>query len=297
MNDIFEMQLKENSSEELLTGFTADFPYVNSRALLNRYDVFWHWHKAVELFFVESGTLEYDTPQGRTVFLPGSGGFVNTGVLHTSRPQKESYHTIQLLHIFDAALLFGQTESLIYQKYFSPILTSPQTELISLHPDDPSHRDTLKKLKRSFEISQFDFGYEIRLREALSGIWLDLLKLLPANTKQGNKSSEKIKQMMVYIHEHFHENIKIADIAAAGYVSERECFRTFQHFLHITPTEYVRNYRLQVACRLLADGSDTITQISHTCGFGSSSFFGKIFLANMGMTPTAYRQRWRDTTK
>lgn len=71
MNDVLGMRLKENSNEELLDGATADFPYVNPRASLNKYDVFWHWHKAVELFLVESGTVEYYTSQGRTVFPPG----------------------------------------------------------------------------------------------------------------------------------------------------------------------------------------------------------------------------------
>lgn len=297
MDDILGMQLKENSSEELLPGLSADFPYVNSRAFPNRYDVFWHWHRAVELFLIESGTLEYDTPQGRVTFPAGSGGLVNTGVLHTTRPQKGSFHTVQLLHIFDASLLSGPTEGRIYQTYFSPILTSPQIELIPLYSDNPNHRDTLEKLRGSFGISRSASGYEIWLREALSDIWLDLLRLLPPSTGPGNGSSEKIKRMMIYVHEHFRGNIKIADIAAAGYVSERECYRTFQHFLHMTPAEYIREYRLQAACRMLADGSDTVTQISHACGFGSSSFFGKVFLASQGMTPTAYRHKWQDTAK
>ena len=120
MVDILEMRLNENTGEETLKGISQTFPYTKSRAFLNRYTVCWHWHKAVELFFVERSLLEYETSRGRMVFPAGSGGLVNTGVLHTTRLQENSCDTIQLLHIFHASLLYGQTDGRIYQKYFPP---------------------------------------------------------------------------------------------------------------------------------------------------------------------------------
>lgn len=95
----------------------------------------------------------------------------------------------------------------------------------------------------------------MRLREALTEIWLMLLELCrPMEKKIGehNRSSEKIK-MMIYIHEHFREKIQVREIAAA-YLSERECFRVFRDCLHMTPMEYIKIYRLQAACRMLAGG-------------------------------------------
>lgn len=297
MVDILEMRLNENTGEETLKGISQTFPYTKSRAFLNRYTVCWHWHKAVELFFVERSLLEYETSRGRMVFPAGSGGLVNTGVLHTTRLQENSCDTIQLLHIFHASLLYGQTDGRIYQKYFSPILTVPQIEIIPLYPNNPGHIGVLEKLKNSFAISEHEFGYELRLRDALTNIWSDLLKLLPPITESTVESSEKIKRMMIFIHEHYQERIAVSDVATAGCVSQREYYRSFQKFLHTSPVEYMKDFRLQVACRMLSDGNDSITQISHVCGFGSSSFFGKVFSANLGLTPTAYRKKWQDTTK
>lgn len=62
-----------------------DFPYIASYAELDKYEGVtapWHWHPAVELFYMESGTLEYTTPTGKWVFPAGSGGLVNSNVLH-----------------------------------------------------------------------------------------------------------------------------------------------------------------------------------------------------------------------
>lgn len=41
-------------------------------------------------------------------------------------------------------------------------------------------------------------------------------------------------------------------------------------------TEYMTSYRLQMACQMLARGQESITVISHACGLGSSSYFGKV---------------------
>lgn len=293
MNDIFEMRQQGSSGEELLEELAPAFPYTASRAFLDRYDVLWHWHRAVELFYMESGALEYETPGGRVLFPAGSGGLVNTGVLHTTRLAGASGRTVQLLHIFDASLLFGQPESRIFQKYGAPIL-SARTELIPLFPDVPRHRGALERLAASFRLAEGEAGYELKLREALSAVWLDLLGLLPEDTGDGTGSCEKIKGMLRYIHSHYRESVRVSDVAAAGYVSQRECYRAFRQFLHTTPGEYIRSCRLREACRMLAEGSGTITEISHACGFGSSSFFGKVFLAGTGMTPTDYRRKWQD---
>ena len=58
MQIIHSIQLHSGSNEENLPGFTPEFPYIASRAELDHYREFfvpWHWHKAVELFYMESG--------------------------------------------------------------------------------------------------------------------------------------------------------------------------------------------------------------------------------------------------
>lgn len=97
--------------------------------------------------------------------------------------------------------------------------------------------------------------------------------------------------MLSFIFEHFSESVSIHQIADAGFCSERECYRIFQNYLHTTPNEYLTNYRLQKACDLLRQTSDPITDISHFCGFGSSSYFGRIFKEHLGCTPSDYRKR------
>lgn len=288
-----------SSKEELLPDFTPDFPYIASRAELDKYAgrfVPWHWHKAVEIFYMEKGTLEYYTPREKIIFPAGSGGMVNSNILHMTKPIVQTGENVQLLHIFDASLLAGEQGSKIEQKYISPIVATPQIELVPFFPDNPAQRDILNLILEAFRLSNRDFGYEIKLREALSEIWLLIFKQsrsMLADKRKYNKNNDKIKQMMVYIHEHYSEKISVSELAAAAFLSERECFRVFRECLHMTPVEYIRSYRLRIASQMLARGQDSVTVISHACGLGSSSFFGKVFREYAGCTPLEYRRKWQ----
>ena len=114
---------------------------------------------------------------------------------------------------------------------------------------------------------------------------------MPKQHEKNIQSSDKIKQMLVYVHEHYAEKITISELAAAAYLSERECFRVFRDCLHMTPVEYIQNFRLQTACQMLAKGKDSVTAIASACGLGSSSYFGKVFRAYAHCTPTQYRKK------
>lgn len=299
MKDITNIEFRSGSKEERLPGFAPDFPYIASRAELDKYIgrfVPWHWHKTVELFYVESGVLEYNTPKGKTVFPAGSGGMVNSNVLHMTRAGSEGERNVQLIHIFDPSFIAGEPGSRIEKKFVLPVVAASQLEIMAFYPGDPAQEEVLALLRRSFSLSEQEWAYEIKLREVLSDIWVRLLSVsapLLQEEREAGSSDDKIKMMMIYIHEHYPEKITVAELAAAAFSSERECYRVFRDCLHMSPVEYLQNFRLQMACKMLAKGRDTITAVSHACGLGSSSYFGKVFRENMGMSPTEYRKKGR----
>ena len=192
------------------------------------------------------------------------------------------------------------TGSRIEQKYISPVITAPQIEVIPLFPGNAEEERILKLLAASFRLSSDEFGYEIKLREALTKIWLmffELSRSMREKKGEHNRSNDKIKLMMIYIHEHYREKISIPELAAEAYLSERECYRVFRDCLHMTPVEYITTYRLQVACQMLAKGQEAVTVISHECGLGSSSYFGKVFREYAHCSPIEYRKKWQNSDR
>ncbi|MBM6801943.1 helix-turn-helix transcriptional regulator [Mediterraneibacter glycyrrhizinilyticus] len=302
MQIIHSIQLHSGSNEENLPGFTPEFPYIASRAELDHYREFfvpWHWHKAVELFYMESGEIRYHTPGGTEVFPAGTGGMVNSNVLHMTEMLSRTEENVQYLHIFDPVLIAGAYGNLIEKKYVTPLAAASQLELIRLTPDIPEQAEILTMIRQAFRLDENEFGYEVSLRNALSQIWLKLLELssselIHEETAPDRKADDKIKTMMIYIHDHFAEKISVRDLAEAAFLSERECYRVFQSCLHMTPTEYLTSIRLQMACRMLAETRESVTDIGHACGLGSSSYFGKTFREHTGYAPLEYRRKWQD---
>ena len=299
MKVIRNIQFQNGTREELLPGFDPGFPYISTRAEIDCYAgrfAPWHWHRSVELFYMESGTLEYFVPGKHLVFPAGSGGFVNSNVLHMTRAQAGAGDTVQILHIFEPSLVAGEQGSRIWKKYVEPVVMSDVFDIFPLVQDDPGHEKILAMIRNAFTVPEGD-GFELRMRAALSDIWLELreqMRSLPPDTGSRRKTNERIRQMLTYIYEHYADKISIAELASSAYLSQRECFRIFQDNLHTTPAEYIKNYRIQMACRMLAQTAETITVVGYVCGLGSASHFGKVFREVVGCTPLQYRKKWQD---
>ena len=292
MLSIQNILLQEHSREERLPDFDPAFPYIATRAELDRYTVPWHWHPAVELFFMESGTLEYTTPGGTWIFPPGSGAFVNSNILHRSQVRPSGEAAIQRLHLFDPVLLSGGYGTRMEEKYILP-LTNSGIEILPLYPSDPLHQQILEQIQHIFTIQSRDSGYEFYVREALCAIWLQLLELSHRSDIPRTGTDKQIKALMIYIHEHYSETINVQQLSQYAHISTRTCFRLFQEKLHMSPVEYIRSYRLRQACRMLAATDIPITQIGYACGLGTASYFGKVFHTAYGCTPAQYRRMAR----
>lgn len=299
MKRVSRLELKKDTREERLPDFSGDFPYLASCAELDRYPqplVPWHWHNALELFYMESGSLEYTTPGGTWVFPQGSGGLVNSNVLHTSRPLGKGVANVQLLHLFSPSLL-AEAGSRMEEKYILPITGPGAPEVIPLDPQDPRQGQILTMIRQAFDLDKREWGYEFRVREALTRIWLALFPLAQAKCGRGGagkRGSDRVKGMLAYIRENDSGEITVEDLAASVHISKRACFRLFRELLHTTPQEYIRDCRLRRAGQLLRSTDIPVTEIALLCGFSSGSYFGKCFRERYGTAPLAYRKDWHD---
>ena len=151
MKTIRTIELSGSTRQERLPGFAEDFPYIASWAETGQYNggmVPWHWHPVVELFYMYSGSLVYETPQGTRTFGPGSGGLVNANVLHSTR-NLPGDRVVSWIHLFEPSLLGGSVGSRIEQKYLVPITANPALELLALEAADEKAR-LLKLLGMAF---------------------------------------------------------------------------------------------------------------------------------------------------
>ena len=110
----------------------------------------------------------------------------------------------------------------------------------------------------------------------------------PTDNPLSWNASQKIKNTLLYIEEHFSEPISLEQLAHAAGLNAKYLCRFFKAATLYTPIEYVNRYRIDQACRLLSASEDSITQIALRCGFHDTSYFIRMFRRYKGMTPSDY---------
>ena len=90
-------------------------------------------------------------------------------------------------------------------------------------------------------------------------------------------------------------NHSLNHLAAAAGVSPRHLSRLFHAETGHTPQHFVDRVRLESACNLLTGGQHSLDHIAEASGVGSSASLRRLFQRELGITPSAYRKRFRTT--
>ncbi len=85
-------------------------------------------------------------------------------------------------------------------------------------------------------------------------------------------------------------------LAAQASLSTRQLTRLFQSELGTTPARYVEMVRIDVA-RAALDGGRNVAETARLAGFGSAETLRRVFLNHIGISPKAYRDRFRTTSR
>lgn len=104
---------------------------------------------------------------------------------------------------------------------------------------------------------------------------------------------DPIRKAVVYLNEHYAERITVDQLAKMANYSNVQFRRLFRNLTQQKPSEYILNVRLNAAKTLLTSTDDKIGDIAMACGFYDHAHFIRMFRANTGQTPAAYRrQNW-----
>ncbi|MFC8047916.1 helix-turn-helix transcriptional regulator [Nocardia sp. NPDC057353] len=111
----------------------------------------------------------------------------------------------------------------------------------------------------------------------------------PTHVDRNDTHSETVRRAIAFMETRAAEDISLADIASAAYVTIRAVQLAFQRHLHTTPVQYLRRIRLDCAhADLLAaapGGGETVTAIAYRWGFVNPGRFAGYYRQVYGCTP------------
>jgi AraC-like DNA-binding protein len=133
----------------------------------------------------------------------------------------------------------------------------------------------------------------------------DIFFLLSTNTgidimsedlKSGKKrvySLERLNNGLTFLENNYANNITLKDAAAAAGFSEYHFSRLFREITGKNFLEYLNEFRIRKAEKLLKKTDISISEAAYAVGFNNTTTFNRIFKAINGCTPTCYKAKVR----
>jgi AraC-like DNA-binding protein len=113
------------------------------------------------------------------------------------------------------------------------------------------------------------------------------------NSVSKEHTNEKLNKVLDYVHFHFSEVIRLADVAKMVNMSEASFCRFIKQHTSKSFIDFLTDIRLGAASRALVDSSLSIAEIGYDCGFNNLSNFNRIFKKKKGVTPKEFRDNYR----
>lgn len=256
-----------------------------------------HHHYEVEYTLVLKGTLSFSINGCEYTLRAGDCAFVNSNTLHMAKSTDLAVPAETFVLLFPISFLSSDMSGTVYRKYIHPI-SGKGIEGSIIKPDIPSGQKITETLHDIQALDKHVAGYELLCTSLLFQLWkftIDYFQIVTPihfTSQHEYRSSDIAKAMLLYIHTHYAEQLTVPSIAEAICVSTSECFRCFKLFTHRTPIEYINDYRLKCAEKMLIDTTCNITEVGHDCGFCSSSYFSKQFKEKHNLSPRQFRQKY-----
>ncbi len=104
-----------------------------------------------------------------------------------------------------------------------------------------------------------------------------------------HQDEERINRVYSYVEKHYSQPMDIQKVAEIANLTVPSFCRYFKKMTHLTFTDFVNEFRVNNACKLLMEDKP-VSDVSFESGFNNISHFNKTFKAVKGMSPREYRK-------
>lgn len=290
-NHLTKIETDDSLMETTLHG-SETYPfryYYENLALYDFNCVDWHWHNEIEFVYVEYGDISIDIGDAHFILHAGQGIMINSKVLHRFQSNGDA---IIPNFLFKPSFI-APTDSLIYEKYVRPVLSST-LEYFIFQDDIAWQSHALDLIKKTIFLQDTEQNRELAVSMRIQQLWLLLLENLSFKasfSRASITSRTRLQRMMQFIHTHYSENISLEDIAHSATIGKSTALHLFQNSIKVTPVNYLISFRLKQAALLLSSTEKKIAVISEETGFNNVDHFCRSFKKIYGVTPTDYRKQ------
>ncbi|MCW3464121.1 helix-turn-helix domain-containing protein [Chitinophaga nivalis] len=141
-----------------------------------------------------------------------------------------------------------------------------------------------------FQGQQLDQYLNIKLTELMLQIFHLSNPELPVAPLR-KKDLVRMQDMEAYMRDNLHENLTIDKLVRKFNLNHQKIYTDFKQVYKQNPMSYLRILRLEKACELVVNTTDSIEAIAEQLGYTRSSAFIYAFRERYGVAPACYRKK------
>jgi len=162
-----------------------------------------------------------------------------------------------------------------------------------IHFEGPSLDQIIDRIDRLTKMKGFEATLEFLsiLHKLALNPHQKLLTSAGFKIKPKETNTNRINEVYNFIMKNYTKRIMVTEAAEIANMSESAFSHYFKKCTNKSFTKFVVELRIGLACKLLMESQDTISQICFQCGFNNISNFNRLFKKYRATTPFQYRQQ------
>lgn len=274
--------------EAIEPNFGLSYLYQKFDASESNKKIVWHYHPEIELVYVNGGSGKRQIGSHVSYYSDGDLILIGSNLPHCGFTDKltnnESETVVQMKQDFLGNDFFNIPEMKKIQSLFD-----------MAQGGVAFHGSTKRKIGEKMEVLEYqtDFQRLLSILNILNELGNSSeFKVLNAegfSLEAEVKDNDRINIVFNHVKINFKEDITLPEIAGMVSMTVPSFCRYFKKITNKTFTQFVNEYRLVHASKLLAEKPMSITEVCFECGFNNFSHFNKSFKAFTGQNPSEYR--------
>lgn len=250
----------------------------------------WHYHPELELVYVNGGSGKRQIGSHVSYFRNGDLILIGSNLPHCGFTDKLTGNKSETLIQMKADFLGNDFFNIPEMKNIQKLFEVAKGGIAFFGK-------TKTKVGEKMEILEYqtDFQRLLSILNILNQLAIsEEIKVLNGegfSLETEVKDNDRINIVFNHVKTNFKEDISLDEIADMVSMTVPSFCRYFKKITNKTFTQFVNEYRLVHASKLLAEQPMSITQVCYESGFNNFSHFNKSFKAFTGQNPSEYRNQ------
>ncbi|GAA4323181.1 AraC family transcriptional regulator [Mucilaginibacter gynuensis] len=257
-----------------------------------------HSHPEYQLFYVVEGRGTRFIGDNIKSFNEGDIVFTGPNLPHLWRSDKEYFDTKTALQTSGIVLYMNEhfLADSIGNEEFEKLKSLFDRSLMGIEVTGATNAKLKEMLKALLQMKGLNSIIQLLNILNLMADSPDciLLTQTPLSATPNDKTSTRMNSIYEFVMHNFKSNITLASAADLVSMTPTSFSRFFKSRVNKSFSDFVKDVRIDHACKLLLDENIPISQIAFEIGYPTLSNFNKQFKVLKGETPFDYRKKYRE---